>query len=219
MVFSIHRLACQSAPYEGKTLSAVHNWFTGTYNGRMVHDIFLAFWFLLPAALANASPIISAKISLLQWWDEPIDAGKQYKGRYIFGPHKTWRGLVVGMAVATIVLWLQVLLFRHFAWLQVATEGVNYVSLPVLLLGPLFGLGALGGDAIESFFKRRAGIASGKSWFLFDQLDYVVGAILVSLPFVTLRWQVYVWMVGLWFGAHLLVSYLGWLVGLKKSPI
>jgi CDP-diglyceride synthetase len=34
------------------------------------------------------------------------------------------------------------------------------------------------GDAVKSFFKRRLGITPGKSWFPFDQLDFVLGAIL-----------------------------------------
>jgi len=83
----------------------------------------------------------------------------------------------------------------------------------------LFAIGALGGDAIESFFKRQRNIKSGGSWVPFDQLDYIIGSVLVSLFFVILTPMQYVWIFIVWFILHLLASYLGYLVGLKKDPI
>jgi len=40
--------------------------------------------------------------------------------------------------------------------------------------------GALLGDIVESFFKRRMGKERGEDWIPFDQLDFVVGALLLS---------------------------------------
>lgn len=37
-------------------------------------------------------------------------------------------------------------------------------------------LGALAGDVVKSFFKRRFGVASGARWPVADQLDFVFGA-------------------------------------------
>ena len=48
------------------------------------------------------------------------------------------------------------------------------------LLGALLGFGAMTGDAVKSFFKRQRGIPPGKSWFPFDQLDFVVGGLLFA---------------------------------------
>ena len=135
------------------------------------------------------------------------------------GKHKTWRGLISGMVVATLVLWLQVIAAKHYGWVRDMAKPLDYSTLPVFLLGPLLGFGALGGDAVESFFKRRRGIKSGKKWFPFDQLDYIIGAILVSLPFVRFSWVVYGWMLVLWFLVHIIASYLGWLIHLKDEPI
>lgn len=185
----------------------------------MLHDIALAFWFLLPAAMANAAPVFGTTIPLVKRWNAPIDGGHTFRGERIFGSHKTWRGLISGIVAATLVLWLQQSLVENTTWAQYLAGPVNYASLPTLLLGPLFAIGALGGDAIESFFKRQRGIKSGGTWIPFDQIDYVIGAILISLPFVILSIPQYIWMLIVWFTMHLLFSYTGWLVGLKKQPI
>lgn len=185
----------------------------------MIHDILLAIWFLLPAALANATPIFAARIPFLSKWDTPMDGGRTFRGKRIFGDHKTWRGLVTGMIVATIVLWVQQLIVMQTNWVDWFTASVPYETLPVLLLGPVFAIGALGGDAIESFFKRAIGIKSGKPWFPFDQLDYIIGAVLVSLFFVILSPLQYVLIFVIWFVGHLLASFIGYLLGLKKEPI
>lgn len=185
----------------------------------MYNDILFALWFLLPAAAANVAPILSAAIPLLKRWDAPIDGGRTLRGKEVLGAHKTWRGLVSGMIVATVVLWAQQALVSHTSWAHSITSGVDYASLPTLLLGPLFAIGALGGDALESFFKRQRGIKSGGTWVPFDQVDYIIGALLVSLPFVVLSPSRYVWALVIWFLMHLFASYVGWLVGLKKQPI
>jgi len=40
--------------------------------------------------------------------------------------------------------------------------------------------GALLGDIVESFFKRRKGIERGKDWIPFDQLDFIIGVLFLS---------------------------------------
>lgn len=185
----------------------------------MIQDIAFALWFLLPAAAANMAPILSAAVPGLKKWDAPIDGGRTLHGKEILGSHKTWRGLASGVVVATLVLWIEQLLATQTDWGQYMSGGVNYALLPVWLLGPLFALGALGGDALESFFKRQHGIKSGGSWVPFDQIDYIIGAIILSLPVLVATTAQYLWMLGIWFVMHLLFSYIGWLLGLKKQPI
>lgn len=185
----------------------------------MIQDILFAMWFLLPAALSNSAPVFAAAIPGLKKFNAPIDGGRKIGGHDILGPHKTWRGIIAGIVVSTFVLWLQQLLAANFEWAQFITGEVNYASLPVLLLGPAFAIGALGGDAIESFFKRRIGIKSGKSWLPFDQLDYIIGSVLISMLFVVVSPMQYLWMFIIWFGVHLVASFVGYKLGLKKEPI
>lgn len=185
----------------------------------MLQDIAFALWFLLPAAVANMVPILSAAIPGLKKWNTPIDGGRTFRGHAVLGPHKTWRGLVSGMVAATIVLWLQQFAFAHTDWAKFAAGDVDYLTLPILALGPLFAVGALGGDAVESFFKRQRGIKSGGTWVPFDQLDYIIGSILISLLVVIASPLEYLWMIVIWFVVHLLSTYTGWLLGLKRDPI
>ncbi len=185
----------------------------------MIQDILFSLWFLLPAALANAIPVLVAKMPVLEKYNAPIDGGKKWRGHDLLGPNKTWRGIIAGIIIATITLWVQQYLYINYDWAQYISADVDYTTLPVFILGPLFAIGALGGDAVESFFKRRRNIKSGQSWIPFDQLDYIIGSVLVSLFFVTLTPMQYVWIFIIWFLLHLLASYIGYKLGLKKDPI
>lgn len=185
----------------------------------MLKELFFAVWFFLPAGAANMIPIPVAAIPQLKRFDYPIDCGKTWRGKRVFGGHKTWRGLVAGIVFSTITLAVQQLLVAHSGWLRDWTSRVDYAQLPVLLLGPLFALGALGGDAVESFFKRQIGIAPGRGWFPFDQIDFIIGAAIASVPFVSLGiWQ-YAALILFWFAASLGASAVGYTLGLKERPI
>src|SRR5262249_5810302 len=150
--------------------------------------------------------VLAAIAPGLRKWNAPMDFGLSFRGKRMFGSHKTWRGLTAGMVAATIVLGLQQLLVAHFVWAQHLSSQVEYTNLPTLIVGPLFGFGALVGDAIESFFKRQRGVAPGKGWFPFDQTDYIVGAIVATMPFVQLSIRQYAWLLLLWLIVHIVVS-------------
>jgi len=185
----------------------------------VLRDVLFALWFFLPAGIANAAPVLAARLPIIRKWNQPIDRGHMYRGKRIFGEHKTWRGIVAGMITATLVLWLQQALVGNLDWAQALTSQVDYLSLPLLVLGPLFGFGALAGDAIESFFKRQRDVPSGHSWFPFDQIDYIIGGALAAAPFVILSLRQYVLLIVLWLFVHLAVSYIGYRFGLKERPI
>jgi CDP-2,3-bis-(O-geranylgeranyl)-sn-glycerol synthase len=134
-------------------------------------EIAAVLYFFVPAYLANMSPVL-----VQQWFTplaRPIDGGRMFRGRRVLGDHKTWRGLLAGVVVAPLVLKLQVLV-HEAGWLH-GLALLDYASCN-LWLGVLMGLGTGVGDAIKSFFKRQIGIAPGKSWIGFDQLDFFIGA-------------------------------------------
>lgn len=185
----------------------------------MLDDVLFALWFFLPAAMANVTPILVAPLPWLKRWSAPIDGGLTYRGKRVFGSHKTWRGLVCGTIMATVTLAVQQWAVGEWAWVRDMTAQVDYIHLPTLLVGPLFGIGVIAGDAIESFFKRQRGIEPGHGWFPFDQIDYIIGAAIATAPFVTLTLTQYVWLIVLWLIVHLISSYVGWLVGLKERPL
>ena len=107
----------------------------------MIHNVLFAAWFLLPAAAANVAPIITNKLPLLRRWQTPLDFGKTFHGKEVFGKHKSWRGLVSGIVVATITLALQQYAARHSHWVAALVHETTYTALPSLVLGPLFGFG------------------------------------------------------------------------------
>lgn len=185
----------------------------------MLHDIAFVIFYFLPAAVANSVPIPASKLPGLRRWETPLDGGRKWRGQPVLGPHKTWRGVVIGIITATITLWIEQETVRHLGWAERLTAGFGYASYPTLILGPLFAIGALGGDALKSFFKRRRGTKSGETWFPFDQLDYIVGGALLTATFIRLTLAEYIWLFVIWFGIHLLASYLGYRGHLKDQPI
>jgi CDP-2,3-bis-(O-geranylgeranyl)-sn-glycerol synthase len=171
----------------------------------MISILIFSFWYFLPAGIANMAPPIAAHISFLRRWDTPLDFGKTYRGIRIFGGHKTLRGLLVGLLCGTLTCILQA---------QIIPVPYNPT-----ILGFLLSLGALGGDAIKSFFKRRTDIPPGKTWFPFDQLDYILGGLFLSSFYFIPPFPVYLGVFVLYFGLHLLFSYFGFLLHLKTDPI
>ncbi len=185
----------------------------------MFESILFALWFFAPAGVANVMPIFVAKIPALSRYTAPMDFGATWRGKRVFGAHKTWRGLISGIIAGTLALWLQQYLVVHFSWFTKFDQQVDYGSLPTLIVGPLFAIGALGGDAIESFFKRQLDIAPGKGWFPFDQIDYIIGGAIATMPFVSLGLLQYGWLLITWLIVHVISTVIGYFVGLKDSPI
>lgn len=183
-----------------------------------MEQILFALWFFLPAGIANVTPVIIAKVPLLREWNAPVDFGQQFRGKPILGPHKTLRGLIIGTLAGLLVFVLQAQAYESYAWAREISSNLDYIQLS-LWLGVLLGFGALLGDSVKSFFKRQLNVPSGKSWFPFDQLDYIVGGLLFSSIIVVLSLKQYILIAIIWFGIHLLSSYLGYLTKFKNEPI
>lgn len=167
------------------------------------------FWFFLPAGIANMSPVLAARLPLLRHWNTPLDLGHSWRGARLFGDNKTWRGLIFGTVTAIIVGLIQ---YRGLGVLPAS----NFF---IIGAAGAMGLGALLGDALESFFKRRRGIRSGDSWLPFDQLDYITGGIVLVWPFVRLSFEQIIMLFVLYFFLHVIASYIGFLLGFKRKPI
>lgn len=169
---------------------------------------FTALLFFLPAGVSNMFPVFASKLPLLRRYNAPLDFGKTYLGRPVFGKNKTWRGLISGILAGTLAGWIIHGLFFN-------DGGLSHY----LILSAAMSAGALIGDALESFFKRQRGIESGKAWFPFDQTDYIVGGLLFTLPFGGTSLEIVIWVFAIYFGLHLFSSYIGYLLGLKDQPI
>lgn len=181
-------------------------------------SLLFALWFFLPAGIANVTPVFASKIPTLKDWDTPVDLGLTFRSKPILGPHKTIRGILLGTLLGTLVFLFQVQAYENFAWAREVSNGLDYSQLSVWL-GILLSFGALSGDIVKSFFKRQFKVSSGKSWFPFDQIDYILGGLILSTIIVILGLNQYILILVVWFLIHLLSSYIGYLLKLKKDPI
>ena len=121
-------------------------------------------------------------------------------------------GIVVGIAAAG----LQALL--HAAGWLTDLALVDYASV-WLPMGLLQGLGAGVGDAVKSFCKRRIDIAPGHSWIGFDQLDFMVGAYVLVSPVHAPPFAAWLLTLPVILAGSIVVTTIGWLLGLKDSWI
>jgi hypothetical protein len=111
----------------------------------------------------------------------PIDAGRSWRGRRLFGHSKTWRGPLLVAAGSAGIWWLQQRVL-HSIPAFAALEGVDYDTLPGAWFGALAGFAAELGELPNSFVKRRLGIGPGETargplavlFYLWDQLDVVI---------------------------------------------
>jgi CDP-2,3-bis-(O-geranylgeranyl)-sn-glycerol synthase len=156
-------------------------------------------YFMAPAYLANMAPPF---MRFWKGWNRPIHAR-------LLGTHKTVLGFVLGVAVALLVTAAQ-------AALALPVSRIDYRWWPLAGLG--FGVGAMAGDAVKSLFKRRRGVAPGKPWMPWDQLDFVIGALLlVGVPGGLSGAEVSLILIVTFVG-DLAVNRLAFRIGIKDSP-
>ncbi len=159
-----------------------------------------SFWFILPAYIANMSPYAVRNVKFLS---QPISE------KYL-GANKTWRGFLFAVLVAAIIAYIQSLLPVQ-SWLLI------YDYNNPILFGALLGIGAMTGDAVKSFFKRKVGLKPGKSWMPFDQIDFIIGAYLFSLMIVNVPITVLLLLIIITIPLHLLTNYIGYKLKVKKN--
>ena len=188
----------------------------------MLKLIFACLWYLLPAALGNHNascgnrlPLPKALKKPLEKLAVPIDGGSEWRGIEIFGANKTWRGLVVGVTTGILVAGIQALLYFNVDLFRNNTM-VDYSRVNFILIGALMGGGALLGDLIESFIKRRLGKPSGKPWFPWDQADWIIGAILLSSIVYMPSAKAAAVTILLYIGVHLCSDRIVYRLGIKK---
>jgi len=175
----------------------------------LIYEIAYALWFILPAYIANAFPVIFGG-------GLPIDMGKKLSdGKPVFGSHKTVRGFIAGLIAGMLTSMVQTLVLPNSRFLDfVLPFQFN------MLVGSMIAFGALVGDLVHSFIKRRIGLVEGSPLPVADQLDFVLGAILFSLPvsaspphLLTLALVIVITP-----PIHLFTNFVAYILGVKKTP-
>lgn len=168
-------------------------------------------YFILPAYFSNGG-------ALAFGGGTPVDFGKtDSKGIRWIGDGVTWRGLIAGIIIGMLTGAVQGYV-APFILPQISPYLITPIITDInsgILIGFLLGFGALLGDAIGSFLKRRLGIGRGKPAPLLDQLDFIIVAIILVSPVVKLNWIFVVIAILLTLIIHLIANTGAYLLGIK----
>lgn len=154
--------------------------------------------FIFPAYCANAVPVLAGG-------GQSMDFGRRFfDGKPIFGKNKTFRGFFFGLAVGSGVGLLESMVFQGY---------------PVAF-GLLLSLGALLGDLTGAFVKRRLGIAPGGLLPVIDQVDFMLGAVVFSLPLSlqVMSWELVLVVLVITVPLHLVTNFGAYRLKLKSNP-
>ncbi len=181
-----------------------------------ITHILLLLYYILPAYVANATPVLGKGGS-------PIDKGRLWRdGNPLFGSGKTTRGFLVGFVMGSLtgtIQWLfNPILYQYLMQFVVYPSGVSYFFSMSPLLGVLMGLGTVVGDLGGAFVKRRIGLPRGSPAPLLDQLDFVVGALLFTIVFQPLHPIHLILLFLITPLMHFLANIGGYLLKVKKEP-
>lgn len=167
-------------------------------------------YLLLPAAFANmAPPMIRPFLSRLAL--SPIDGGLEFRGKPLFGSHKTWGGTLFGVLAGILAAYLQHLLDPYLGFLSL----IDYSDWS--FIGFLLGAGAITGDLVKSFFKRRMNFKPGQIWVPFDEIDFVIGSIVFLSPLYFPGWMNVTIILLISFIGHILINLLGFYLRIRKK--
>jgi CDP-2,3-bis-(O-geranylgeranyl)-sn-glycerol synthase len=123
--------------------------------------------FLLPIYAANSIPVLLGG-------GMPMDMGAKFiDGRPVFGKSKTVRGFIAGVSGGVIFAWV----ISQFFMLPIFPDAKTQ-----FIAGSMAAVGAMVGDTLGSFIKRRFGVNSGKP-FILDTLMFIVIALIFVYPF------------------------------------
>lgn len=138
-----------------------------------IEIILMGIWLTIPAYIANPSAVLFGG-------GRPIDSGKKLKdGERVLGDGKTWRGFFGGVTAGIVMGLIQVGASSFFD-----EEHFGFGRYPdFLFIIILLAFGALTGDLIGSFVKRRFKIKRGQKALGLDQYDFLLGAWLLVLIF------------------------------------
>lgn len=154
-----------------------------------------AFKFIFPAYCSNAAPVLAGG-------GLSMDLGKNFvDGKRFFGKNKTFRGFFFGLAIGVSVGFLEFMIFDY-----------------PLLFCILTPLGALLGDLTGAFLKRRFDIAPGGLLPIIDQVDFVVGALVFSLPLGIVYWELAAAVMLVTPPIHLFTNFMAYKLKLKNNP-
>jgi CDP-2,3-bis-(O-geranylgeranyl)-sn-glycerol synthase len=177
-------------------------------------DLFVEFakalLIILPAYAANGFPPLARG-------HRPIDMKRNWldKNR-IFGDGKTFEGFGFGLFAGFVIGALESYLYP-----DLNSYAMQYgVKLPLinLYIAFLIALGALSGDLIGSFLKRRLGLKRGADVPLLDQWNFIIGAVLFVYWFTDITIWMFLIMLLITPIVHRVANIIAHKIKIKKEP-
>ncbi|MBY9007640.1 MAG: CDP-2,3-bis-(O-geranylgeranyl)-sn-glycerol synthase [Candidatus Lokiarchaeota archaeon] len=220
--------------------SVLYSW--ADWSATLIFSLFL----IIPAYISNAGMVLVGG-------GKPIDGGRNFfDGRRLFGDHKTWKGIIFGPLYVGIPISIGIFLLFFILWesiipiIQTASDAgiyklyidisvyeyyfvgigypVGFIYLIIRVIICSYGAGI--GDLIGSFLKRRFNIASGKPFWVVDQLDFAIFTIIFTsiialiLPnqFLIPDLNIILFLLILTPSVSIIANIIGYFLGVKEVP-
>jgi CDP-archaeol synthase len=178
-------------------------------------------YLILPLIIAGVAHGLVIKANLFPALAVPLDAGKSYRGRPVFGRNKTWRGVVLTSTFCMLGVLAQQALYTLSAFRGISL--LHYSSFSWLSFGLVVGIAYSASELPNSFVKRRLAIPPGVVsqrhtlvQYVADQADSVLGGTLVLAYFLPGAVGTLVLVFAVGFFVHLLMDQLSYVFGIKR---
>ena len=179
-------------------------------------------WLITPVLIAGIGQVVILKTGQLPQLAVPIDFGMQLRGKAMFGPRKTWRGVIVMTTLSALTARVQAMAARRIPPLR-AFCPLDYRRINPWLLGSTLGLGYCIAELPNSFVKRRLGILPAHTsrrlgWlqYLIDQSDSVVGCLTALRFFYKPPWTEAGLAFAVGLGLHVAIDQVMHAIGVKR---
>lgn len=172
-------------------------------------------YFFLPAYFTNMTPPLMRKAGIFNFLDKPVDFDRKFLGQPIFGKNKCWRGVVFGILVGFLVALAQGCLYQFPAIQKISF--LDYYQINIFLFGFLISAGAVFGDLLFAFIKRRLKMEPGARFLPWDQTNYVIGAAVFLTPIFKIDILIWITLFILTFVLHIIVNRIGYYLKLHGA--
>lgn len=181
-------------------------------------------WLFFPMLIGAIVHGLCLRYGWLGWLAMPVDRGVRWRGKPLFGPNKTWRGILTVAASTMVTVSVQARLLHGLEFFR-QLELTDYSTFQPELMGFLLGFCAQLSELPNSFLKRRAGIAPGKGttgpsevfFYVLDQIDLLFGSWIALAFFIPVTPGRIALSVVLILIIHQALSVLGYLLGMRKT--
>jgi len=154
------------------------------------------------------TPPLARRINFFNFLDRDVDFGKKFLGQPIFGSHKSWRGVILGILVGFLTVLAQGYLFQFPVAQRISF--LDYGQINIFLFGFLISAGAVFGDLLSAFIKRRLKMKPGARFIPFDQTNYVIGSAIFLTAFFKIDIIIWTTIFLLTFLLHVIFNRLGY---------